>query len=96
MHAQRVRLVLVCAGEETEIQVRFTPIVLGPITMYGVCDIQGALVPTGFRISCTCRGLDVSYDLMSPEAYERWAAEQRNPRARRRRDDVDNFTGMSK
>ncbi len=94
-HARLAPLQMRRAGEELEIQVRFTPQVAGPITMYGVCDVEGAPLPTGFVVTCNSRGLDVSYDVLTPEQYKRWAAGLKNPRVRRRRDDVDNFVGMS-
>lgn len=78
-----------------EIQVRFTPRVPGPITFYGVCDLEGSPLPAAFSISCTARDLDVHYELLTPEQYTAWAAAQANPRLRKRRDDVDNFRDMS-
>ncbi len=74
---------------------RFMPRVTGPLTLFGICNVEGAPLPTGFTVSTTARGLDVTYELLTPLQFERWRAALSNPRTRRRRDDVDNFHGMS-
>ncbi|KAJ9523120.1 hypothetical protein QJQ45_023889 [Haematococcus lacustris] len=83
------------AGQELDFTVRFTPQVTGQLTLFGVCYVEGAPLPTGFQVTTTARGLDVTYDLLSPQQHERWAAAQANPRVRKKREDVDNFQGMS-
>ena len=57
---------------------------------------------TGIRLSCcvsqvtsVCRPLEVTYDLLTPEEFKRWETQRSDKRVRRRRDDVDNFQGMS-
>ncbi|GFH19854.1 uncharacterized protein HaLaN_16876, partial [Haematococcus lacustris] len=82
------------AGQELDFTVRFTPQVTGQLTLFGVCYVEGAPLPTGFQVTTTARGLDVTYDLLSPQQHERWAAAQANPRVRKKREDVDNFQGM--
>jgi hypothetical protein len=83
------------AGEDLEFQVRFTPRTTGLLTLFGICYVEGAPLPTGFCVTTCARGLDVTYELLTPVQYERWRGAVQNPRTRRKRDDVDNFQGMS-
>eukprot|EP00983_Pelagomonas_calceolata_P068420 1149920-Pelagomonas_calceolata.AAC.3 len=50
-------------GQETEVKIRFTPRVTGPITVYGVCSLVGAPLPCGFSVS----SLDVMDKLLTPD-----------------------------
>lgn len=64
----------------------------------GVCDVEGAPQPTGFVLSSCIKGLQATYELLTPEQYEQYERlqeERRAGRVRRRRDDVDHFVGMS-
>lgn len=60
------------AGEEVELQVRFLPCAVGSATMFGVCEVEGAPVPTGFMLSTQVKGLEVTYDLLTQDQYDRW------------------------
>ena len=61
-------------GEDVEIQVRYTPRYPGPCVMYGVCELEGAPEPLGFRVSSAIHGLDVTYDLLTQEQYDDYMA----------------------
>jgi hypothetical protein len=78
------------------VTVRFTPCVTGPITLFGVCELEGAQLPCGFRVTSQTRGLDVMYELLSVDQYAEWREARSQPRALKRKDDVDLFKGMSK
>mmetsp|Transcript_3650 Transcript_3650/g.9844 ORF Transcript_3650/g.9844 Transcript_3650/m.9844 type:complete len:1159 (+) Transcript_3650:140-3616(+) len=82
-------------GQETEVKIRFTPRVTGPITVYGVCSLVGAPLPCGFSVSSVTRGLDVMYELLTQDQLSTWAAARAKPKAFKRRDDVDHFVGMT-
>ncbi|EFJ49783.1 hypothetical protein VOLCADRAFT_104231 [Volvox carteri f. nagariensis] len=61
-------------GEEVELQVRYTPRAVGQSVMYGVCELDGAPQPLGFRVVSAIHGLDVTYDLLTQEEYEEMGA----------------------
>jgi len=85
-------------AEDLELQIRYTPRAIGKSVVLGVCDVEGAPEPTGFMMTSTIKGLDVTYDLLTPDQFARFqarAAQQQAGRMRRRRDDVENFQGMS-
>lgn len=85
-------------GESQELQLRYNPRALGDSVVLGVCDIEGAPQPTGFVVTSCIRGLQATYELLTPEQYEQYErlqAERAAGRVRRRRDDVDHFLGLS-
>lgn len=89
---------LYCPGESQELQLRYNPRALGDSVVLGVCDIEGSPQPTGFVVTSCIRGLQATYELLTPEQYEQYErlqAERAAGRVRRRRDDVDHFLGMS-
>ncbi|GFR52101.1 hypothetical protein Agub_g14614 [Astrephomene gubernaculifera] len=61
-------------GEEVEVQVRYTPRAVGQSVMYGVCELDGAPRPLGFRVTSTIQSLDVTYDLLTQEEYDEMQA----------------------
>ncbi|KXZ45748.1 hypothetical protein GPECTOR_51g734 [Gonium pectorale] len=61
-------------GEEVELQVRYTPKATGRSVVYGVCELDGAPKPLGFKITSTIAGLDVTYDLLTHEEYNEMVA----------------------
>ena len=59
---------------------------------------MGAPEPTGFMITSDIQGLNATYELFDPNEYERFKRERKEcqeGKLRRRRDDVDNFKGMT-
>ncbi|GLC49027.1 hypothetical protein PLESTB_000174500 [Pleodorina starrii] len=61
-------------GEEVELQIRYTPRAVGQSVMYGVCELDGAPQPLGFRVTSAIHGLDVTYDLLTQEEYDEMGA----------------------
>ncbi len=49
---------------------RYTPRAVGPSVMYGVCELDGAPAPFGFRVASVIHGLDVTYDLLTQARHE--------------------------
>lgn len=59
-----------CAGEEIEIQLRYAPRSAGLSVVYGICEVTGAPQPTGFMLSSNIKGLEVTYDLLTPAQFD--------------------------
>ncbi|KAG2495146.1 hypothetical protein HYH03_006754 [Edaphochlamys debaryana] len=57
-------------GEDVELQIRYTPRATGRSVMYGVCELDGAPQPLGFKVTSEVQGLDVTYDLLTPAELE--------------------------
>jgi hypothetical protein len=86
------------AGDQVEVQLRYAPRSVGHSCIFGVCQVAGAPDATGFMITSNIQGLSTTYELFDPDEYERFKKERKDcaeGRMRRRRDDVDNFKGMS-
>ena len=86
------------AGGQVEVQLRYIPRSVGHSVVFGVCQVAGAPEPTGFMVTSDIQGLTASYELFDPNEYERFKKERKDcgeGRVRRRRDDVDNFKGMT-
>ncbi len=57
---------------------RYYPQQVGESVILGVCDIEGRPEPTGFMITSTIRGLDATFELLTPPQYEAYAQLQKD------------------
>lgn len=86
------------AGDMVEVHLRYAPRSVGRSVIFGVCQVAGAPEPTGFMITSEVQGLNATYELFDPIEYEKFKKERKDcaeGKTRRKRDDVDNFKGMT-